>query len=52
LAGDWNSGNIHYQVLTDEKNFDLNDSNIQLVLSIHYLTLNDQEKRNEKWRGE
>ena len=48
-AGDWSSGNIHYQVFNDEKNFDLNNSDIQLILSIHYLTFNDQEKRNEKW---
>jgi len=51
-AGDWSTGNIHYQVFSDEKNFDLNNSDIQLILSIHYLTFNDQEKRNEKWNTE
>jgi hypothetical protein len=28
---------------------DLNDFNIQLIISIHYLTLNDNAQRDEKW---
>lgn len=31
--------------------FDLNDPNIQLILAIHYLSLNDQAKRNAHLMG-
>lgn len=34
------------------KDLDLNDINIQILISIHYLTQNDNEKRNEKWNNE
>ena len=49
-SGDFNSMHFHYwNVLKKKKYFDLNDPNIQLILAIHYLSLNDQEKRMEKW---
>lgn len=38
-----------YYILNDPENFNLNDPNIQLIIGIHYLPLNDQLKRNEKW---
>jgi len=53
MSGDFNPMDIHYwNVLNDKKNFDLENPNIQLILAIHYLSLNDQEKRNEKWIAE
>ena len=39
----------HNQILNNKKYIDLDDPNIQLILAIHFLTLNDEEKRNEKW---
>lgn len=49
-AGDFNAFDIPYwNVLNDKKHFDLNDPNIQLILAIHYVSLNDQEKRSQKW---
>ncbi|WP_445716891.1 hypothetical protein [Flavobacterium sp.] len=38
---------IQYQeILKPNSDFDLNDPNIQLILAIHYLSLNDGMKRN------
>lgn len=52
-AGDFNSLYLTYrQILKYKKDLDLNDPNIQLIISIHYLSLNDQEKRKEKWTTE
>lgn len=49
-SGDYSGLDIQYwNILKDKKHFDLNNPNIQLILAIHYLSLNDQEKRNEKW---
>ena len=46
-SGDFYALDIQFsEVLNDKKSFDLNDPNIQLILSIHYLSLNDQAKRN------
>lgn len=48
-SGDYSVLDIQYwNVLNDKKYFDLNNPNIQLILAIHYLSLNDQEKRNKK----
>ncbi|MCA0133909.1 hypothetical protein [Winogradskyella alexanderae] len=38
-----------YEYPTD---FDLSNVNIQLLIAIHYLTQNDQQKRTEKWESE
>jgi len=52
-SGDFYSMDIHYSnILMNKKLFDLNDPNIQLTLAIHYLSLNDTEKRKEKWTAE
>ncbi len=52
-SGDFYGIDIEYwNVLNDKKQFDLNDPNIQLILAIQYLSLNDQEKRKEKWTEE
>ncbi|WP_379944077.1 hypothetical protein [Mariniflexile aquimaris] len=53
MSGDFYPMSIKsWYILNDKKNFDLEDPNIQLILIIHYLSLNDQEKRNEKWMVE
>ncbi|QDH80686.1 hypothetical protein FKX85_17220 [Echinicola soli] len=50
-SGDYSYSNIRYwNVLNDKKHFDLNDPNIQLILAIHYLSMNDQESRNNELR--
>jgi hypothetical protein len=47
-SGDFFIMDIRYwNVLNVKKHFDLSNPNIQLILAIHYLSLNDQEKRNE-----
>ena len=46
-SGDFSSLDLQYwEILKDKKSFNLKDPNIQLILSIHYLSLNDQSKRN------
>ncbi|WP_411767152.1 hypothetical protein [Winogradskyella sp. A3E31] len=46
-SGDFSGLDIQYwQVLKEKKSFDLDDPNIQLILAIHYLSMNDQAKRN------
>lgn len=52
-AGDFVSLYLTYwQILKYKKDFNLNDPNIQLIIAIHYLSLNDQEKRKDKWELE
>ncbi|WP_100610838.1 hypothetical protein [Confluentibacter lentus] len=51
-VGDFNGLDIHYQEILKNKDFDLNDPNVQLILAIHYLSLNDHEKRKEEWISE
>jgi len=47
-SGDFNGLHVQYwEVLKDKKSFDLNDPNIQLVLAIHYLSMNDDTMRND-----
>lgn len=46
-SGDFSTLDIQYwDVLNDKRSFDLNDPNIQLILAIHYLSMNDQAARN------
>lgn len=46
-SGDFNVFDVYFKdLLQDNEYFNLNDSNIQLILAVHYLTMNDQEKRN------
>lgn len=46
-SGDFNGLDLPYwEILKNKKYFDLNDSNIQLILAIHYLSLNDNATRN------
>lgn len=50
-SGDFSGLHIQFwEVLENKKAFDLNDPNIQLILAIHYLSLNDQQTRNKELR--
>ena len=40
---------LQNHIYNNPKDLDLNDINVQILISIHYLTQNDNEKRNEKW---
>ncbi|AXT21067.1 hypothetical protein D7030_08670 [Flavobacteriaceae bacterium AU392] len=47
-SGDFNGLDLQYQeILNDNNAFDLNNPNIQLILAIHYLSINDQVTRNK-----
>ncbi|WP_051191579.1 hypothetical protein [Flavobacterium gelidilacus] len=49
-SGHYDSIDLQYwEIKKNKKYINLNDPNIQLILAIHYLSLNDQEKRDEKW---
>jgi len=43
-------GGISRDVLWDYKRYDIRDPRIQLVVAIHYLTINDEFEREEKWQ--
>ena len=46
-TGDFHPLTFSYQnILKDKISFDLNDPNIQLIIAIHYLSINDQTRRN------
>ncbi|WP_051119730.1 hypothetical protein [Gillisia sp. CAL575] len=46
--GDYGGFDFDYrEILKDRNSFDLKDPNIQLILAIHYLSLNDQDTRNK-----
>ncbi len=45
-------GLLQSWIYNNPKYFDLNNPNIQLIISIHYLTQNDQQKRTDKWDSE
>ena len=52
MAGDFPSHYLHYSnVIKQKKYYDLNDPNIQLILAIHYLSLNDNLQRTDKWES-
>jgi len=40
---------LESDIYLNPNSIDLNDFNIQLIISIHYLTLNDNAQREEKW---
>jgi hypothetical protein len=47
-SGDFSGLNFNFrEIFNDKKSFDLDDPNIQLIIAIHYLSLNDQETRNK-----
>jgi hypothetical protein len=46
-SGDFSGFDFNYrEIIKDKKSFNLKDPNIQLILAIHYLSLNDQATRN------
>ena len=40
---------LQYNIKQLPDQFDLSDFNIQLLISVHYLTVNDKNKRKERW---
>jgi hypothetical protein len=49
-AGDWESMSLLQQrIFTNPEFYDLKDPSIQVLIAIHYLTQNDQQKRKETW---
>lgn len=51
-SGDWESvGVLQVSLYHNPENFDLHDPSIQVLIAVHYLTQNDQQKRKEIWRG-
>jgi len=40
---------LQTHIYQNPNDLDLNDLNNQIIISIHYLTQNDNEKRDEKW---
>jgi len=40
---------IEYEVFNKTGRIDLSDPSIQILITIHYLTQNDQQKRKEPW---
>jgi hypothetical protein len=49
-TGDWESmGLLQGNLYTKPENYDLRDPNIQILIAVHYLTQNDQQKRKEPW---
>jgi hypothetical protein len=52
-AGDFESmGLLQQRIYKNPSEFDLDNPNVQLLIAIHYLTQNDQEKRTDKWEAE
>ena len=46
-SGDFNGLDLQYQeILSDKNTFDLKNPNIQLILAVHYLSINDKVTRN------
>ena len=52
-AGDFESmGLLQQRIYNNPKEFDLDNPNVQLLIAVHYLTQNDQQKRTDKWESE
>ena len=49
-AGDWESmGLLQQRIYTNPEHYDLKDPSIQVLIAVHYLTQNDEQKRKEAW---
>ncbi len=49
-AGDWESmGLLQQRIYTNPEYYDLKDPSIQVLIAVHFLTQNDQQKRKEPW---
>jgi hypothetical protein len=47
-SGDWESmGLLETKLITNPKSYDLNDPCMQVLVSVHFLTQNDQQKRKD-----
>jgi hypothetical protein len=42
-------GILQSKLYHSQKYYDLNDPSIKVLIAIHYLTQNDQQKRKEIW---
>ncbi|MBQ0769705.1 MAG: hypothetical protein KBT58_10460 [Bizionia sp.] len=52
-AGDFESSLIlQSRIYKNPTDFDLDNPNVQLLITVHYLSQNDQEKRTDKWESE
>ena len=51
-AGDFESISLLQQrIYKNPKEFDLDNPNVQLLIAVHYLSQNDQQKRTGKWES-
>lgn len=49
-AGDWESmGLLQQRIYTNPEHYNLKDPSIQVLIAVHYLTQNDEQKRKEPW---
>ena len=52
-AGDFESSLIlQSRIYNNATDFDLKNPNVQLLIAVHYLSHNDQQKRTDKWESE
>ena len=52
-AGDFESmGLLQQRIFKNPTEFDLDNPNVQLLIAVHYLSQNDQQKRTDKWESE
>lgn len=52
-AGDFESmGLLQQRIYENPKELDLDNPNVQLLIAVHYLTKNDQQKRTDEWESE
>ena len=52
-AGDFESmGLLQQWIFKNPTEFDLDNPNVQLLIAVHYLSQNDQQKRTDKWESE
>ena len=53
FSGDFESmALLQQRIYKNPSEFDLNNPNIQLLIAVHYLTQNDQQKRTDKWESQ
>ena len=52
-AGDFESmGLLQQRIFKNPTEFDLDNPNVQLLIAVHYLSQNDQQKRTDKWEAQ
>ena len=45
-------GSLQLHIYLNPNNLNLDDPNIQIIIAVHFLTMNDSQKRVEKWSEE